>query len=96
MTAVGSLAQFAVTAPYDELSETARQQLKIRILEALGCTIGAMESEPVRIALIFRARLGITGPLEVIEGEKGLMDAITGFFEIDWSRETSSGSSAPS
>jgi len=25
--------------------------------------------------------------LEVIEGEKGLMDAITGLFEIDWSRE---------
>ena len=38
-------------------------------------------------ALVFLARLGITGPLEVIEGEKGLMDAITGSFEIDWSRE---------
>lgn len=38
-------------------------------------------------ALAFLARLGITGPREVIEGEKGLMDAITGFFEIDWSRE---------
>jgi 2-methylcitrate dehydratase len=38
-------------------------------------------------AIVFLARLGITGPLEVIEGEKGLMDAITGLFEIDWSRE---------
>jgi len=38
-------------------------------------------------ALVLLARLGITGPLEVIEGEKGLMDAITGLFEIDWSRE---------
>ena len=37
--------------------------------------------------IVFLARLGITGPLEVIEGEKGLMDAITGLFEIDWSRE---------
>lgn len=27
---------------------------------------------------------GITGPLEVIEGEKGLMDAITGYFQISW------------
>ena len=38
-------------------------------------------------AIVFLARLGITGPLEVIEGEKGLMDAITGLFKIDWSRE---------
>lgn len=30
------------------------------------------------------ARHGITGPLEVIEGEKGLMDAITGYFQISW------------
>ena len=38
-------------------------------------------------AIVFLARLGLKGPLEVIEGEKGLMDAITGLFEIDWSRE---------
>jgi 2-methylcitrate dehydratase len=36
----------------------------------------------VRVALL--ARQGITGPLEVIEGEKGLMDAITGYFEMSW------------
>lgn len=35
----------------------------------------------------FLARRGITGPLEVFEGNKGLMDAITGPFEIDWRRE---------
>src|SRR5207244_3030883 len=33
------------------------------------------------------ARHGITGPLEVIEGEKGLMDAITGYFQVSWSGE---------
>jgi 2-methylcitrate dehydratase len=33
------------------------------------------------------ARCGITGPLEVIEGEKGLMDAITGYFQLSWSEE---------
>lgn len=36
---------------------------------------------------VFLAKRGITGPLEVIEGEKGFMDAITGMFEIDWSKE---------
>ena len=35
----------------------------------------------------FLAMRGITGPLEVFEGNKGLMDAITGRFELDWSRE---------
>src|SRR5579864_6978323 len=35
----------------------------------------------------FLAMRGITGPLEVFEGDKGLMDAITGHFELDWSKE---------
>lgn len=33
------------------------------------------------------AQYGITGPREVFEGNKGLMDAITGKFELDWSKE---------
>lgn len=35
----------------------------------------------------FLAMRGITGPMEVFEGNKGLMDAITGPFEMDWERE---------
>jgi len=35
----------------------------------------------------FLAQRGITGPLEVFEGNKGFMDAIAGPFEIDWSQE---------
>jgi 2-methylcitrate dehydratase len=35
----------------------------------------------------FLAMRGITGPLEVFEGNKGFMDAIAGHFEIDWQRE---------
>jgi 2-methylcitrate dehydratase len=35
----------------------------------------------------FLAKHGITGPLEVFEGNKGFMDAIAGRFELDWSRE---------
>jgi 2-methylcitrate dehydratase len=33
------------------------------------------------------AKAGITGPLEVFEGNKGLIDAISGPFELDWRRE---------
>src|SRR5207249_4491286 len=33
------------------------------------------------------ARRGVTGPLEVFEGEKGFMDAVAGFFELNWETE---------
>src|SRR5947208_3860876 len=34
----------------------------------------------------FLAMRGITGPLEVFEGNKGLMDAITGHVQLDWNK----------
>jgi 2-methylcitrate dehydratase PrpD len=37
MTHAEQLAAFVVRASYDDLSATARQQLKIRVLDALGC-----------------------------------------------------------
>lgn len=47
-----------------------------------GLAYPHMSADCVRNALL--ARYGITGPLEAIEGEKGLMDAITGLFEVSW------------
>jgi 2-methylcitrate dehydratase len=35
----------------------------------------------------FLAMRGVTGPLEVFEGNKGFIDTIAGAFEIDWSQE---------
>jgi len=35
----------------------------------------------------FLAKHGITGPMEVFEGNKGFMDAIAGPFALDWSKE---------
>ena len=35
----------------------------------------------------FLARSGITGPLEVFEGNKGFMDSIAGRFKLDWKKE---------
>jgi 2-methylcitrate dehydratase len=35
----------------------------------------------------FLAMRGVTGPLEVFEGNKGFMESIAGKFEIDWARE---------
>ncbi|MDP2663287.1 MAG: MmgE/PrpD family protein [Dehalococcoidia bacterium] len=47
MTVAEKLASFAVRASYEDISEEARLQLKIRILDALGCAIGALGGEPV-------------------------------------------------
>lgn len=48
MTLVEQLAEFVVHTSYDALSSEARQQLKIRVLDGLGCAIGALEGEPIQ------------------------------------------------
>jgi phosphosulfolactate synthase (CoM biosynthesis protein A) len=47
MTAAGRLARFVVDRSWDDLSERARQDLKIRVLDALGCALGALGAPPV-------------------------------------------------
>jgi 2-methylcitrate dehydratase len=49
LTQAQQLAAFVVRASYDDLSEEARHQLKIRTLDGLGCAIGALKGEPVRL-----------------------------------------------
>jgi 2-methylcitrate dehydratase len=49
MTHAEQLAAFVVRASYDDLSEAARQQLKIRVLDGLGCAIAALPGEPIRL-----------------------------------------------
>lgn len=49
MTAVEHLASFVANATYDLLSKEALQSLKIRILDALGCAIGALGEETIGI-----------------------------------------------
>ena len=49
MTQVEKLAEFVVGVSYEDLPETAVRALKIRVLDALGCAIGALGGEPVRL-----------------------------------------------
>lgn len=49
MTDAEKLAEFVVRASYDSLSEATRLQLKIRILDALGCAIAALQGPPMTI-----------------------------------------------
>lgn len=48
MTEAELLADFVARADYEAISEPARQQLKIRLLDSLGCAIGALAAEPIR------------------------------------------------
>jgi 2-methylcitrate dehydratase len=48
VTAVTRLARFVVARSGDDLSDAARGELKIRVLDALGCALGALRAPPVR------------------------------------------------
>jgi 2-methylcitrate dehydratase len=49
MAMVDELAEFVVDTAFAQLSTTALLQEKIRILDALGCAIGALDALPVRL-----------------------------------------------
>jgi 2-methylcitrate dehydratase len=49
MTQAEQQAAFVVRASYDDLSEEAGHQLKIRILDGLGCAVGALKGNPIHL-----------------------------------------------
>jgi len=49
LTKVHELAQFVTRTSFKDLSPAAKQELKIRVLDAVGCAIGALEGEPIRM-----------------------------------------------
>jgi 2-methylcitrate dehydratase len=68
MTLVEGLARFAAHASYNDLSETAREQLKIRVLDALGCALGALNGDPVRLVRAQVVEFDRSGPCSLIGG----------------------------
>jgi len=71
------------------ISGTAFNALRVtrtgRLSHWKGLAYPNLAASSTRATLL--AKQGITGPVEVIEGEKGLMDAITGYFQVSWSGE---------
>ena len=61
MTQVEQMAEFVNGARFDALGTDIRQQLKIRILDALGCGLGALGGEPIRMIRGYINELGGTG-----------------------------------
>jgi 2-methylcitrate dehydratase len=49
MTCAEELARFVVSSSFEDLSSKAVKQLKIRVLDALGCAIGAFSGQPVSL-----------------------------------------------
>lgn len=74
MTAVERLAQFAAGATYEDLSDTTRLQLKIRILDGLGCAIGALEGEPIRTIRRYLSEFDAGGPCTLLGGGQASPD----------------------
>ncbi|HEY9449959.1 MAG TPA: MmgE/PrpD family protein [Gemmatimonadaceae bacterium] len=71
MTLVEQLGTFAAQARFEDVSPAARVQLKIRILDALGCALGALDGEPVRRVRQYVTEFGSDGPCTLIGGGNG-------------------------
>lgn len=49
MTEIQSLSNFVCSKSYDSLSDDAVRELKIRLLDSLGCAIGALNGKPIQL-----------------------------------------------
>lgn len=74
MTHAERLAAFVMWASYDDLSEVARQQLKARVLDSLGCAIGTLEGEPIRMLRVHLKDFGGTEHCTLIGGGRTAPD----------------------
>lgn len=74
MTVVQRLASFVTRTRFDDLSADARTQLKIRVLDSLGCAIGALDGEPVRIVRAHVDEFGGAGRCTLIGGGRTAPD----------------------
>lgn len=68
MTEAEHLAAFVEQASYDQLSTLACDELKLRVLDALGCAIGALDGLPMPLLRAQLEDFGGTGPSTVIGG----------------------------
>jgi 2-methylcitrate dehydratase len=74
MTQVERLAEFVTRASYEHLSEEARRELKVRVLDSLGCAIGALEGKPVRMIREQTAEFGGDPLVTLIGGRRTAPD----------------------
>jgi len=74
MTQAERLARFLVRISYEDLSEHAREQIKIRVLDGLGCAIGALAGPPIRTLRVHLADFGGAERCSLIGGGRSAPD----------------------
>ncbi|MER3403981.1 MAG: 2-methylcitrate dehydratase [Chloroflexota bacterium] len=74
MTMAEELAAFVVRASYEQLSARARAALKIRVLDSLGCAIGALAGEPIRLLRLHTEEFGGAAHCTLIGGGRTAPD----------------------
>jgi 2-methylcitrate dehydratase len=70
MTMVEQLADFVAGASYDRMSEKAKETLKLHVLDALGCAIGAIDSSVYNKLVGYEMEIGDKGTVTLIGGGK--------------------------
>jgi 2-methylcitrate dehydratase len=74
MRAVERLAEFVVRASWADLSDEAREALKIRVLDSLGCAVGALDADLVRAVRNHVEELGGRSLCTLIGGGRSAPD----------------------
>ncbi len=74
MTCAEELAKFVVSSTYQDLSTQAINQLKIRILDASGCAIGALSGQPGKSIRKLESEFGGAPMCSLIGGGKSSPD----------------------
>jgi 2-methylcitrate dehydratase len=74
LTCAEELAKFVVEASFDDLSDRAVDQLKIRVLDSLGCAIGALSSQTVKFVGKLEGEFGCSPLCTLIGGGKNSPD----------------------
>ena len=74
MTVAEQLAAFVGRASYEDLSPAALEQLKVRVLDALGCAIGASTGDPIRLLRAHVDELGGAALCTLIGGGQSSPD----------------------
>lgn len=68
MTLVEEMASFVAKVSYDDLSPSARDALRVRVLDSIGCAIGALDGEPIKLLLAQAEDFGGTSRCSLIGG----------------------------
>src|SRR6266542_6478395 len=74
MTCAEQLSEFVVRSTYDSLSQAARDRLRVCVLDATGCALGALEAHPLRLLREHTEDFGGTGLCSLIGGGRTAPD----------------------